>query len=56
MRAEVEERGEAVPGVGLEALGLGVAVVPVGQVVVEGAVARPTTRERSRHKYRHRSR
>ena len=51
MRAEVEERVEAVPGVGLEDLGPGVAVVPVGQVVVEGAVVLPTTRARSLHNY-----
>jgi hypothetical protein len=43
MQAEMEETAEAVPEVGLGDLGLGVAVVPVEQVVVEGAVVLPTT-------------
>ena len=49
----MEETAEVVPVAGLGALGLGVAVVPVGQVVVEAAVALPTTRHRSLRKYYH---
>lgn len=49
MRAEVEERVEAVPVVALEVLDPGAVVVPVARVVVEveAAVALPTTRHRS---------
>ena len=49
MRAEVEERVEAVPVVALEVLAPGAVVVPVARVVVEVevAVALPTTRHRS---------
>jgi hypothetical protein len=44
MPAEVEETVEAVLVVGRVALGPEAAVVPVGQVVVEAAVALPMTR------------
>jgi hypothetical protein len=49
MRAEVEERVEAVPVVALGVLDPGAVVVPVARVVVEveAAVALPTTRHRS---------
>ena len=52
----MEETTEAVPVVGVEALGLG-AVVPAAQVVVEAEarVAQPMIRERALGQYRHRS-
>jgi hypothetical protein len=55
MRVEVEETAEVVPVAGLGALGLGVAVVPVEQVVVEGAAALPTICPGSLRTYHHRS-
>jgi hypothetical protein len=55
MPGEVEETAEAVPGAGRVALGPGAAVIPVGPVAVEGAVALPTTGQRSLCNGHHRS-